>query len=424
LSRRVLLATFGSLGDLHPFIAVGSALRDRGIDVRLATSADYRALVEGAGLEFAPMRPSLEQFGDKEALARRLLHPLRGAEILMRELVLPFVREAHADLTRAADGADLCVSHTLTFTLPMIATLQRKPWLSAALSPGMFLSRHDPPVVPGIDLLRMAQRLGPWAYDLALGLMRGAIRRWERPLHDFRREIGVPPIDQLHLYEGQFSPYGTLALFDGLLSAPQPDWPANVTVCGAPMHDGPPADPLALGELQRFLDRGERPVVFALGSSAVHIARDFWREAIDASRRLGRRAILLTGKPIDLPAGDDLLRFDYLPYSAVFPHAAAIVHQVGIGTLSQALRSGRPQLLVPVAFDQPDNAHRAAKLGVARVLPWRQATASRLAAELKLLLDDPAVTSAAQDVGRRLRDVNGAPVAAARILATLDGAGT
>lgn len=422
MNRRVLLATFGSLGDLHPFVAVGRALRDRGVDVRLATSVDYRALVEGAGLEFATMRPSLEQFGDKEVLARRLLNPLRGAELLMRELVLPFVREAHQDLTRAADGADVLVSHTLTFTLPMIATRQRKPWLSAALSPGLFLSRRDPPVVPGIDLLRLAQRLGPWAYELALALVRGAVRRWERPLHDFRREIGLPTTDRLHLYEGQFSPYGTLALFDDLLFPLQPDWPANVTVCGAPLHDGPSADPLVLGELQRFLDRGDRPLVFALGSSAVHIARDFWREAIDASRRIGRRAILLTGKPIDLPAGDDLLRFDYLPYSTVFPHAAAIVHQVGIGTLSQALRSGRPQLLVPVAFDQPDNAHRAARLGVARVVPWRKAKASRLAVELRGLLDDSAVAAAAQDLGRRLRDVNGAPVAAERIIATMDAA--
>jgi UDP:flavonoid glycosyltransferase YjiC (YdhE family) len=77
--------------------------------------------------------------------------------------------------------------------------------------------------------------------------------------------------------------------------------------------------------------------------------------------------------------------FDSLPYSKVFPHAAAIVHSGGIGTLAQALASGRPQLVVPVAFDQADNARRAALLGSARVLPFKKATAAPLVRELEAL---------------------------------------
>ena len=221
------------------------------------------------------------------------------------------------------------------------------------------------------------------------------------------------------MMEGQFSALGTLALFDPVLSSPQPDWPAQVTLCGAALHDGAPPDPLRMGELQRFLDRGERPIVFALGSSAVHIARAFWPEAIAASRALGRRALLLTGKPLDFDLPEDVRAFDYLPYSRVFPHAAAIVHQAGIGTLSQALRAGRPQLLVPVSFDQPDNSHRAMKLGIARTLPFRKASAANLRRELTALLDDPRASAAASDLASRLRGVDGAAVAAERVLSIL-----
>ena len=143
-------------------------------------------------------------------------------------------------------------------------------------------------------------------------------------------------------------------------------------------------------ELEAFLAAGEAPVVFALGSSVVMIAGDFWDKAIAASAQLGRRAILLTGTPLAQTLPANVKAFDYLPYSEVFPRAAAIVHQGGIGTLAQALGAGRPQLIVPVAFDQPDNARRAVGLGVARSIPIRKLTARRLASEIAALLDEPA----------------------------------
>ena len=102
----------------------------------------------------------------------------------------------------------------------------------------------------------------------------------------------------------------------------------------------------------------------------------------------------------------------YMPYSQVFPRAAAVIHQAGIGTLSQALRAGRPQLITPVAFDQPDNAERAAALSVARVLPFQKVTARRMAVQLDALLKDARQAEAARVMGQQLRDVDGAGVAA------------
>ena len=105
-----------------------------------------------------------------------------------------------------------------------------------------------------------------------------------------------------------------------------------------------------------------------------------------------------------------------MPYSSIFPRALAVVHQGGIGTLSQALRSGRPQLIVPFAFDQPDNARRAAGLGVARVLPAGKADARTLARELRALLADGAYDHRAQVVAREVRETNGAACAAQALL--------
>jgi rhamnosyltransferase subunit B len=409
---RILLATFGSLGDLHPYIAVGRALRARGHQALIATSADYRGLVEAADLEFAPVRPSIESLGDHRAVTKRLLHPLRGTERLLRDYVFPSLRDALADTMAAAQGVDLFVSHPLTYTVPLVARSQGKPWVSTVLAPLSLISKHAPPRIPGFNVLQLSQRFGPRVFDFAWNGMRRVLRRWEQPLRALRLEHGLPDTGQVMTMEGQYSPHGTLALFDALLATPQPDWPVPLTVCGAPLFDGQPPDAAVLDALTRFLDAGDAPLVFALGSSAVWIAEAYWQHAIDAAQALGRRAILLTGEaaPMNLPAS--IRAFAYLPYSRVFPHAAVVVHQAGIGTLSQALRSGRPQLITPVAFDQPDNADRAAALGVARVLPFQRVSARRMTAQLEAVLADARQAEAAHALGVQLRDVKGAGRAA------------
>jgi UDP:flavonoid glycosyltransferase YjiC (YdhE family) len=412
---RILLATFGSLGDLHPYIAVGRALKARGHIARIATSSDYRAAVEAEGLEFAPVAPSLAGLGTPQELAQRVSDPLLGTRVLVQELLMPHLRESHRQLCEAAADADLLLSHPLTFMLQVVAAQLRKPWLSTVLAPASFISRDDPPAMAPINSLQIARRLGPWMYRPLMHMIRRTVRGWEQPLHDYRRELGLPASDKVMVFDGQFSPMGTLALFDAALMRPQPDWPPHTRICGAALHDGAVADPQVLGQLRAFLAAGDPPIVFALGSSAVWLAGGFWSAAIEAARQLGRRAILVTGATqlARLPAS--VGAFGYLPYSQVFPHACAVVHQAGIGTLSQALRAGRPQLITPVFFDQPDNAARTVRLGVARSLPFRRVTAARLVRQLRPLLARPTYANAARDLATRLNSIDGAAVAAAYI---------
>ena len=414
---RVVLATAGSLGDLHPYIAVARALNERGHRAVLATAEDHRGVVETAGVELAPIRPSAADFGDYQALVARLFDVRRGPEYLWREVVVPHLRSAYEDLSRAADGADLLVSHPLTVTLPLVAQRRGLPWVATVLAPLSFMSTWDPPVLAPAPWLRKLRALGPTPYRLVLDLLKRTVRSWEAPLRELRRELGLPPSDALAMFEGQFSPLRNLALFDPQLAQPQPDWPANVRVCGAAIYDGAAPDAALAAEVERFLAEGDPPVVFALGSSAVWIAGDFWERAAAAARELGRRAMLVTGPltPANLPPG--VRAFPYLPYSTVFPRAAAVVHQAGIGTLAQAMRAGRPQLIVPVAFDQPDNARRAAALGIARVLPFRRATARRLAVELAALLATPSYEREARAVAAGLTTVDGAGRAAEELVA-------
>jgi UDP:flavonoid glycosyltransferase YjiC (YdhE family) len=417
---RILLATLGSLGDLHPYIAVGRALLARGQQVRIATSIDYRTRVEAAGLEFAPLAPSIAELGDPEQIARRFFNPWSGPHRLIEAMVTAPLARAHADLCAAVEGVAVAVAHPLTPALPLIAESRSFPWLSSVLSPYSLFSVTDPSVIPNVEWL---QRFGSWSHCLMLNLVRASLRRWERPLHRMRAQLGLPAVNGALMIDGQFSPRGTLALFDPSLAAPQRDWPAQTFVCGAALHDAddPQGAAAASDEaLEQFLAAGPPPVVFALGSSVVWLARDYWKHAIAACATLGIRGLLLTGVPLRQRLPANVAAFEYLPYSRIFPRAAAIVHQVGIGTLSFALRSGRPQLLIPAGFDQPDNAARAARLGVGRILPFRRAhNADRLARELRALLGDPVHARAAKEMAERSTGIDGAAVAAQRIIASI-----
>jgi rhamnosyltransferase subunit B len=414
-AQRIVFACFGSLGDLHPYIAIAKALIGRGHRPLIASMDRNRAAVTAEGVDFAPMRPSEAQMGDPAEAVRRLIDPIRGPEYLIRNLVLPHLRESYDDLAAAAGDADIIVSHPLAFAAPLLAEKRGLAWASTVLSPFSMMSAIDPPLFPAVPFLRWVRRLGVAPYRALFSLLKLPVARWERPIAELRAELALPPSDKQALFEGQFSPRLNLALFPPFLAPPRKDWPPATQQCGFARHDGAPADPDTMARLEAFLAAGEPPIVFTLGSSIALQPGNFAAAAIEAARRLGRRAILVLPGAAQGGAPDEngIARFDYLPYSTVFPRAAANVHPGGIGTLSQALVAGRPQLVLPAAFDQPDNARRAEELGVARTLPWRHADTASLASVLSELLGSArhaqaaraAVSPAATDGAKRAAEL-------------------
>ena len=413
--KRIVFSTVGSLGDLHPYIAIAKELQARGHRAAIATTDRYRALIESEAIEYAALRPAEAAFGGLEAVAARLFDPYRGPGYLIREMIMPHVREQYADIVAACRDADVLVTHPLTVAGPLACAKTGLPWVSSILAPASLMALSDPPLIASTPLAHWLRRFGP--HRALMALAKRVARRWERPLDALRAELGLPKARHPALFDGQFSPRLNLALFPRLIAEPQPDWPANTVLTGFPRYDGPPIDGRLLNELHTFAAAGEAPIVFALGSSVVMIAGDFWDKAVAASVRLGRRAILLTGTPLARAFPTGVKAFDYLPYSGVFPVGAAVVHQAGIGTLAQALSAGRPQLIVPAAFDQPDNARRAVNLGVARTMPIRKATAERLADELDFLLADSSYRRRAKEVAAPVED--GAKRAADALLAAI-----
>ena len=405
---RIIFGTFGSLGDLHPAIALALELRRRGHRAEIATTEFYREKITAAELGFHALRPALVV---DEAMVRQLMDGSRGSKFLLRDLIFPAVRDMLADLERAVTGADCLVTSELIYAAPIIAAKTSLPWVSYSLAPISLFSVFDPPLLPGPPGMHWLQSLGPAPNHFLRGLAKVATRRWWKPLRDLRRDLGLPPGGH-PLFEGKYSARLDLALFSSVLQAPQPDWPASTVQCGFPFYADPGMATTLPPAVADFLAAGPPPIVFTLGSSAVFAADDFYTRSAEVAQRLGRRALLLLGKnpaPASLPGS--IFTWDYLPYSLIFPHAAAIVHQGGVGTTAEALRAGKPMLVMPYAHDQPDPAARVARQGVARIIARSGYTVSQAASELAALLGDPAYAERAAEVGIQVRSERGVATA-------------
>jgi rhamnosyltransferase subunit B len=409
--RRIVITTWGSLGDLYPYLAIGAGLKARGHDVILATAECYRRKVEGLGLGFRAVRPDCTWLTEPR-MVRRLSHP-RWGMIRVARRVLPALRESYEDTLAAAEGADLLVGNLATYATGLVAEQKGLPWASVMHIPTLFYSAFNPPLLPGFPGVSKKLRfLGPAFWGPLGRSLKWGSRPLARPWHRLRRQIGLPPVRGVNPLTDWYSPVLHLASFSKWLVDKQPDWPAQTVITGFPWfdRDGSARLPPALAQ---FLDSGPPPIVFTLGTAVAADAGAFYECSVQAARSIGRRAVLILSDPRNRPPTlpDGVAAFDFAPFSELFPRAAAIVHHGGVGTTGLAMRSGRPMLVMPCAWDQPDNAERAARLGIARTIARHRYTPARVAAELRRLLEDPAYGRRASEVGEQVRQEDGVRVA-------------
>ncbi len=417
--RRVVLVTLGSWGDVLPYLAIALGLRERGHQVVLATSACYRAKVEALGVGYRSVRPDSDWVADPARMRRRS-HPGLGLIRVAREWLLPALPETYEDTAAAAEGADVLVSHPLAaYAARLVAEKKRVPWVSTMLVPLGFFSVYDGTKLPlPAALSAPFHWLGPQLRSSMLWFGARATRFLAKPWYCLRTELNLPPATDGNPLSDSHSPDLVLALFSKLLADKQPDWPPQTVVTGFPFS--PRAGGTGLPpELARFLDSGPPPMVFTLGTAVGSDAGRFYETSLAATRALGYRAVFVgSGVQERLATGAEAITLDYAPYAELFPRAAVVVHHGGIGTTGLAMRAGRPMLVMPRAWDQPDNAARAAHLGVARVLPRRRYTAARVASELRHLLGD-AYRQRALAVRDQLRPEDGVRAACEAIEARL-----
>jgi len=404
---RFLLTPVGSSGDVHPYVGIGRRLRERGHDVTVLTAEPHRRTVEGAGLAFV----SVFSEHDYEAATHdpELWHPTKSFRTVARLMLLGLDATWRELERRYAPGKTFVVGHPLGFAARSFEEKSGAPAATLHLAPSSLRSAFQVPALPGVvDVSRLPlglKRALWWLIDVTQldPHLVPELNRW-------RASKGLPAVRRV-FREWLHSPRRVVALFPEWFGARQPDWPRQLEFASFPLWDDPHVNPID-AELAAFLAAGAPPVVATPGS-ANRQAERFFAAVVGALERLGRRGLLLTPYPGQLPRElpPTIVARPYAPLSLVLPRAAALVHHGGIGTAAQAFAAGVAQLVMPMAFDQPDNALRARRLGVARFVLPKRFTADAVAGELRELLDDPVVSAAAARRRDELRGVDGIALA-------------
>ena len=289
---KIVLSTFGSLGDLHPMLALAIELRGRGHEIIFNTLEVYREKIDALRFEFYPLRPDINP--DDRDLAREIMDAKSGTEKLLKEILLPNLRPMYEDLMKAVEGADAFITGEIFFPAASVAEKTKIKWITTSLAPASFLSPHDPFVPPTAQWLKHIRFMGATFHAGIYSIIRRLVASWLGSYREFRREIGLPE-NHDPVFRDKFSNLLHLAMFSKVIGKPQPDWHRPTLQTGFCFYDGQNDLGVMPEDLQRFLDTGEPPIVFTLGSAAVMDARDFFEESAKAAQIINRRAVLLYG---------------------------------------------------------------------------------------------------------------------------------
>ncbi len=408
----VLIVTAGSHGDVFPFLAIGTALAARGASVHVLVNPHFEPEVTAAGLSFLPFG---ERMGTADLIHQYgIMHPFLGSQRVMSLLL----ELAPISVSRCREvieqlKPDVVLGHHICIGVDDVAGEFGVPCALAMLAPGPLFSRCDPvPTtqgIPGFAGRALAAIAEPLVQHVAFPL-------GSRALNRTRVKCGLEPAKNAFMNQWLGGDL-LLGMWSEAFRAPQRDDPPHFRTCGFPLYDAPPGTRLD-PRVDAFLAAGDPPLLFCLGSTAVHIAGSFYDDAIAVAKSLGRRALVLAGPNAAQyqDRGDDVGSFSYAPLSLVASHCAASVIHGGIGTTSQALAAGKPTLVASFAHDQFNNGVRVEALGVGDTLPVRRLTRARLERRLRRLLDTKSIVDAAATLGERIRRDRGGEFAAQAVL--------
>ncbi|HEV3143615.1 MAG TPA: glycosyltransferase [Gemmataceae bacterium] len=386
-----LLVQQGTEGDVYPYLAVGAELRRRGHEVSFVSHTTFGALIRRHDIEFLDLE---DEEHHRMIQAPEYWDPVKGRPHFTRFLTDSFRKQYELVVKYAKPGHTIAVTSVNGMGVRIAHEKMGLPFVSMHICPFMIGSHCYPSDMPAHNLVPylrgdptgLGHKIYFWCAD------RFFIDPLFKPeVNRIRKELGLPPVSRI-FYRWMHSPQLIIGLFPRWYVEPYPpDWPPQTRLTQFPLQDNGSGEELP-ASVARFLAAGEPPVVFSPGTGTTHLS-DFYSAAVDACARLRTRGLLLTRFRQQLPEKlpDFMHHEPYLPFSQILPRAAALISHGGVGSIAQGLAAGIPQLIMPMNFDQPDNARRLREFGVARHLSPKRFRGPNVARELDYLLHSPAV---------------------------------
>ena len=408
----ISLLTYGTRGDVEPFIALAAGLQRAGFSARLAAPSVFEPLARAHGVSFHALP------GDPARLARDLVSQAGtswpGMVRAVSRYVAPLAAKVFRDVLACAADADLIV-HTFLMTQAghELALRAGIPSVSVQMFPVFAPTSAFPSVVsPDLPLGPLYRR---WTHGFVTQVFWQGSRVLYRSV--LRAEPGLPSLSGWPFAAPPGKRPRLMFAFSQHVVPPPSDWEGIAEVAGywpLAAREGwnPPI------ELQRFLDGGPPPVYIGLGSAGEAAGTAWIEMARAALLECGLRGVLNlgSGDPPLWPLPESMATVRDMPHPWLFPRMAAVVHHGGAGTTGAGLAAGVPTIVVPTTSDQPFWGRRVHALGVGPApIPLRRLTAGSLARALSTALSDAGVRARAAELGERIRAEDGVGAAVERI---------
>lgn len=410
---RILIHTVGSRGDVQPCVALARELVQRGHNVAICTSHEFRDFIESHNVAYAYLNNDLIDLlrSDEGRIAMeggsnvwQIWRSMRRMRPLLADL---FTRQVD-DAWRATQEFDpeMIVFHPKAIGAKDFAQkLDRRVALAFYLP--MFVPTSS---VAAVGFPRLG--LGSWYNRSTYRLVAGATMMAGREaVLSWRQKQGLSQRRPRFLKLPEGRPVPVLHGYSETLLPKPEDWPAHAHVTGFWFLDGrldwqPPED------LQTFLSAGEEPLYVGFGSISGRFPETTARVVLEAISQCGIRAVVSRGwggldlRQLDVP--ESVFVMDEAPHEWLFSKVSAVVHHGGCGTTAAGLRAGRPTLICPLFGDQPFWGRLVHERGLgARPLPLKRLTVKALSQSLKQLLEDVALRHRAAEIGAQIRAENG-----------------
>lgn len=391
---RIALLAAGSRGDYEPVLAVARGLARRGHEVGVTATSDFVPMVDQAGVRAEEVAVDAMGHYRDDTLQQGMPVSLHDQMALLHDLarvMAPAVRTTMSDLLPRYDAL---VTTAMSSAWPGLTDGPRRPQVLMMFVPAL-------PSVWG-DSSLYSVRAGRSVRNLLAGY-----RALAPSLRLVSADPGATRRERLRGLRGLVTAPAFVANSAQVVT-PRRIGGRLVRCTGYPFPHLP--DTVALpSAVVQFLDAGEPPVYAGLGSHTVPAVRGALRHTVEAALELGLRAVVQRGSGLEDERGygDRVLFVDDVPHALLFPRTAVVVHHGGAGTTAQALRAGRPQVVLPFTMDQPFFARRVHEIGVGPVpVPAPEATPERLRDALRSVLE-PTVGDRAAAVGRLVRAERG-----------------
>lgn len=397
---KITVLTLGTRGDVQPYVALGTGLMNQGHEITICTGKTFKTFIESHGIGFVESTLDLmEILKTEEGQAifnggGNLLKSLKYA----KEHINPMFRQTFDDFFNAAKGSDAIIYHPKAMVAPDIAEYFNIPCISMPPVPMTYPITEFPCLAVSGE-----RNFGSFLNKLTYSVNKYAESSTMKEINDFRiKTLGLSKRKMgAYTYKINGRPIPIIYPVSPELFKDVSSWHQAVKLTG--FFYLPYDDQVLTDEITAFINDGPAPIIVSFSSMPLKNPAYFKQALVEALKKTGNRAIVLTGiTGMTFDDCDDVLAVEKAPHRLLFKQGKGIIHHGGVGTMAEALLSGKPQVIMPFNVDQPFWAHRLYKKNLAlKPLKEKNLSMNELVDRM-ISMSDTAVIQRAEDIASKM----------------------